>query len=286
MKKSLIALALIGAFAAPAFAEEAAPAAAEAKGPHTITANAGLFSEYRFRGIGQTFGKPAIQGGFDYSHESGLYLGNWNSNVSETAGYPNGNIEMDFYGGWKWAITDDLGLDFGGLYYYYPGSNKSGISGSTYTYQVCNPNTGNCSNSDSPVTNGELYVGVNWKFLSFKWSHAVTEYFGMPDSRGSNYFDLSANYDLGDGWGINGHVGRLNVKHASLASYTDWKLGVTKDVGGFVFGLSYVDTNAKDGGDCGSGTGEFYHFCKASGSSNKDYRAGKAAAVLSVSRTF
>ena len=63
MKKSLIALSLAAAFAAPAFAQTAAPtaeAAAEAPAsPHTLTGNVGLFSSYRFRGIDQTAGKPA-----------------------------------------------------------------------------------------------------------------------------------------------------------------------------------------------------------------------------------
>ncbi|MBN8463300.1 MAG: hypothetical protein J0M01_10875, partial [Dechloromonas sp.] len=74
MNKSLIALTLAGAFAVPAFAQTApaAEAAAEPASPHTLTGNLGLFSSYRFRGIDQTFGKPALQGGIDYSHESGF----------------------------------------------------------------------------------------------------------------------------------------------------------------------------------------------------------------------
>ena len=94
MKKSLIALALAGAFSAPTFAQSAAPAAEAAPASdHTFTGNAGLFSEYRFRGIAQTFAKPAFQGGFDYSHSSGFYVGNWNSNVNEGAGFPQGNLD-------------------------------------------------------------------------------------------------------------------------------------------------------------------------------------------------
>ena len=83
MKKSLIAMALVSAFAAPGFAEEAAPTP-----EHTLTGNVGLFSSYRFRGIDQTFGKPALQGGFDYTHSSGVYVGNWNSNVSSGSAFP------------------------------------------------------------------------------------------------------------------------------------------------------------------------------------------------------
>jgi uncharacterized protein (TIGR02001 family) len=256
MKKSLIAALLAGLFAVPALAQtpapEAAPAA-EPASPHTLTANVGLFSSYRFRGIDQTFGNPAIQGGFDYAHESGFYLGNWNSNVSEYAGFPEGNLEMDFYGGYKLPLGD-FTLDFGGIYYYYPGSKIGGTG--------------------SAVDNFELYVGASWKFLSFKYSHALTDYFDIADTKNTGYFDLAANYDLGDGWGINGHVGYTSVNGSSDLDYTDWKIGVTKAIDNWTIGLAYVDTNADE---------NFYTWVKPSG---KDIYAGKATAVLSVSRTF
>ena len=274
MKKSLIALALVGAFAAPASVQVAM---ADEASPHTITGNIGLFSSYRFRGIDQTFGKPALQGGFDYSHASGFYAGNWNSNVNEGAGFSEGNLEMDFYGGYK-TTFGDFGLDVGGLYYYYPGSTARPLSGTNAKHPT--------ANASGAVDNGELYIAGSWKFLSLKYSYAVTDYFALPKSQGSSYLDLSANYDLGDGWGINGHVGHFFAKDYRYAtagssgiSYTDWKLGVTKDVSGYVFGLSYVDTNAN--GSCS--TGEFYCFTNG-GTKTKD--AGRGVAVLSVSKTF
>ena len=49
------------------------PAAAPDPGP--ITANVTLASQYRYRGISQSNSLPAIQGGFDYAHESGFYIG-------------------------------------------------------------------------------------------------------------------------------------------------------------------------------------------------------------------
>lgn len=283
MKKTLISIALAASFAVPAFAEDAdtAPAAAPA-GPHTITGNVGLFSSYRFRGIDQTFGKPALQGGFDYSHSSGFYAGNWNSNVNEGAGYPNGNLEMDFYGGYKTSFGD-FGLDVGGLYYYYPGSDASLLG----AFNAKHPT----KSASGTVHNGEIYVAGSWKFLSLKYSHAVTDYFNAPDTKNSGYLDLSANYDLGDGWGINGHLGRLHLNNFSYAgvsaggsgsgSYTDWKVGVTKDLSGWVVGLSYVGTNAN--GDCSKT--EFYCFTNgAAATKTKD--AGRDIAVLSVSKTF
>lgn len=277
MKKSLIALSLASVFAMPVFAQSADPSKDQAApaSPHTLTGNVGLFSSYRFRGIDQTFGKPALQGGFDYSHASGFYVGNWNSNVSESAGFPDGNLEMDFYGGYKMAFGD-FGIDVGGIYYYYPGSEKAGFT---------NPQSGKVNGSGS-VDNGEIYIGASWKFMSLKYYYAVTDYFSVPDTKGSSYLDLSANYDLGNGWGVNGHVGSLWLDDydvgtdATDGDYVDWKLGVTKDVNGFVFGLAYVDTNAK--GNC-SGSNPGFYGITYSGSC-KDL--GRGTAVLSVSKSF
>jgi uncharacterized protein (TIGR02001 family) len=270
--------------AAPAFAQSAP--AAEAS-PHSLTANVGLFSSYRFRGIDQTFGKPALQGGVDYAHESGFYAGNWNSSVSSGAGFPDGNLEMDFYGGWK-KSWGDFGLDLGGILYYYPGSEGRALGARA---------------DRGAVTNKELYVGGSWKFLSLKYYHSVDDYFSLrgwdatgastgKSTRGTHYLDLSASYDLGNGWGINGHVGHLSAKNMSNGSYTDWKIGVTKDVAGWLVGLSYVDSNAQ--GRC-TGASSFQPYCFAkslqddngaldASGSTKD--AGRGIAVLSVSRSF
>lgn len=233
MNKSLIALALVGAFAVPAFAEDAAPAP-EAK---PFTANVGIVSDYVFRGISQTQHKPAIQGGFDYAHSSGLYVGTWASNVnwvSATGNKLDNSMEWDIYGGFKGAFADDFSYDVGVLEYYYPGTftNAAGIANANST---------------------EVYASLGWKFITLKYNYAVSSHlFGWTDlatgtkkTRGSGYLDLSANYDLGEGWGINAHVGHQDIKNYSDASYTDWKLGVTKDVGFGVVGLAYTGTDAK-----------------------------------------
>lgn len=276
MRKIILATALASAVSLPSLANAQAAPAAEPASPHTFTGNLTLASSYRFRGIDQTFGKPAIQGGFDYSHASGLYLGNWNSNVSSGAGYPDGNLEMDFYGGWK-TTFGDFGLDVGALYYYYPGTTATPFGNS------------------GKVNNQEVYIGGSWKFISLKYSHSIDDYFsikgpGGADTKNSNYIDLSASYDLGGGWGINGHVGHLKFKNVPNGDYTDWKVGVTKDISGYVFGLAYVDTNAH--GDCGKG--EFYCFSNTNsdqgggliGLGTKFKDAGRSIAVVSVSKTF
>ncbi|TAK88191.1 MAG: hypothetical protein EPO20_01825 [Betaproteobacteria bacterium] len=254
MRKSILPLALAAASIVPAIAAAQAPA------PSPVTGNLSLVSDYRFRGLSQTMTRPAVQGGFDYAHASGIYLGNWNSNVSSTI-YPNANLEMDFYGGYKRAFGD-LGLDLGFIYYYYPGSKAT----------LTNPQTGKTA-TDISIDNKELYVGGTWKWLSLKYYHSIDDFFAVPDTQNSWYLDGSATFDLGSGWGVLGHVGHQKVKSWSDATYTDYKLGVTKDISGFVFGAALVDTNAKD---------VAYTYSDA----RKTMNIGKSGIVLSVSRTF
>lgn len=284
MRKTLLAAAVSAVFSLPVAGHaQTAPAAAPAS-PHTFTANIGLYSSYRFRGIDQTYGKPALQGGFDYAHTSGFYLGNWNSNVNSGAGYPSGNLEMDFYGGWKGA-WGDWGLDVGAIYYYYPGTDASLANGTALA------NAKTTSLHTGRVDNTEIYIGGSWKFISLKYFHSVNDYFSVPHTSGSGYIDLSANYDLGGGWGINGHVGHLNFENysngRSNGDYTDWKLGVTKDISGWVFGAAYVGTNAK--GSCtpnGAGLTQPYCFGNDAPGATGTKNAGRDTLIVSVSRTF
>lgn len=293
MRKTLLALSLATAFGAPAIvsAQTAAPAASAPPSDHTIAGNVGLFSEYRFRGISQTFGKPAIQGGIDYSHSSGLYLGNWNSNVSSGAGYPSGNLEMDFYGGWK-KSWDDWSLDVGYIYYYYPGTNANAAAGTT----LINPRTATNTHNGS-IDNKEIYIGGSWKWLSAKYYYSIGDYFSQPGTKGSNYLDLSATYDLGGGWNLVGHLGSFRLKgwsvgtDATKANYTDYKIGVTKDISGWVFGAAYLDTTGK--GSCNAANPGYYCFGNSipggtvgapAGTKFKD--ASKGTLLLSVSKTF
>jgi len=212
----------------PAFA---ADAPAEAAPEYTLTGNMGLTTDYVFRGVSQTQNKPAVSGGVDFGI-SGFYLGMWGSNVAwvnDSGLKDNSSLELDFYGGYKGTFAEDFGYDLGVLTYYYPGDDVAGATSPDST---------------------EIYAGISWKTLSLKYNYAVSDYLFAwtttdgGKTNGSYYIDLSGTYDLGDGWGILGHVGYQDIKNNSDASYTDWKLGVSKDVGFGVFTLAYTDTDA------------------------------------------
>ncbi len=83
-----------------------------------ISGNVALVSDYRFRGVSFSDGDPALQGGIDLAHSSGLYVGTWASSIS--GGTPFGEMELDVYAGWSGDLADGLTFDVGLLYYIYP----------------------------------------------------------------------------------------------------------------------------------------------------------------------
>ncbi len=250
-KNKLLVVALGALFAVPALAGEAViPASA-----HTTTSNVSLVSNYLYRGISQTGANPAIQGGFDYGHASGVYAGIWGSNISwlSDAGVAtNASVELDTYLGFKSSFAGDFTYDVGFLRYNYPGTYAAGkTKGDT----------------------NEIYGAIGYKWVTAKYSYSLGETFGVADAKGTNYLELNASYPVSDtGITLGAHFGKQTYDgvEAATATYTDYKLNATKDFSGYILGLAYSKTNAKAGG-----------FYTALGND-----LGKGTAVLSVARSF
>jgi len=293
-KKTTLALAVF-TLASGAIAQTApAPAPAPATSP--ITANVTVVNDYRYRGMTQSNYKPAIQGGFDYAHESGFYIGNWNSSISWISdGYPasssTGNqsvsapIEMDFYAGFKKELIGKGQVsDVGILQYYYPTSNMP--------RNTCTATSAAARNGcgASPNTT-ELYVAQNFAYgpLSgfVKVSYALSNLFGIYESKGSYYPDLTLNYDTGfEGITINAHAGYQYVAGTKTVSgikydfsYTDYKIGLTKDFGGGLSGsIAYVGTSQP------KAAGSYLWYVPSTTSTSKS--AGKGGGLISLTKTF
>jgi uncharacterized protein (TIGR02001 family) len=196
----------------------------------TVTGTLALTSDYLFRGISQTDQDPALQGGVEVAHASGFYAGLWGSNVSwlsdlSSAGTPiSSSVEIDVYAGWRGNVTDAVKLDAGLYSYWYPGDYPAGFT--------------------RPYTT-EAFVGASVGPFSLKYWHSVTNLFGFSDSKASGYLDANFNHEFAPTWTLNAHAGRQRVKNNSAASYTDWKLGVTKAFdGGWSLAVAYFDTDA------------------------------------------
>ena len=237
-----IALASALALSGAAFAQTAAPAAAA---PATAAApaspwsyNIDLTSNYKFRGQDQDTSrtsrfKPALQGGVDYAFANGFYLGNWNSMVNFAA--PNGNkanLEVDLYGGYKWAVGD-WGFDLGALQYYYPGATQANTT--------------------------EVYAGTSYGPFSAKYSSTVSKgYFGTGygtnSGRGTGYLNIAFAKEVATNLTLKAAIGQTaytsNVKNAvnGPPNFTDYSIGASYDLGNGLALGGYVQ-GASNGGN-------------------------------------
>lgn len=248
MKKLILASAVMAAFVGSiAQAEDKVP-------DNQVTFNASVVTDYRYRGISQSRLDPALQGGADYTNNpTGFYLGTWLSTIHwiKDAG-GSGNVEWDVYGGKRGEIVKDLSYDVGVLSYIYPSNDLGSLSG--------------LSNANTTEIYGQLGYGPGY----IKYSHSVTNLFGTPDSKNSGYLDVGANVDVSNGYTLNLHAGHQTVKNNSGLSYTDWKVGVTKDFGIVSGSLAVIGTDT-----------DAY-----TGPAPDRKNLGKNGLVLSVSKTF
>ena len=244
-----------------------------------VAYNIGAISEYRYRGLGQTRGKPALQGGIDYDSGKGFYLGTWASTIKWIKDYGDavatnndvkGPVELDIYGGYKFE-AGSAAYDFGMLRYQYVGNTleKTG-TGTTWK----NANT------------TELYGAVTVGVVTAKYSYAITDLFGQYNftankgTKGSGYLDLSATFDMGNGWSFVPHMGHQKVSGLEpdvLASYTDTSLTLNKDLGGGLSAsVSAIRTNADR---------NYWTYAPANDPS-KTYYQGKGQVVAGLKYTF
>lgn len=166
-----------------------------------VTGNVAVTSDYMFRGLTQTWDRPAIQGGGDYAAANGFAAGFWASSISEKS-YPGGAMELDLYAtygrmfghDWSWRV---------GLYgYVYPGGNLD----------HANPNLPSRS-----FDTLEANVALGWKGFTLKYNRALTDYFGadveagyLGDSRGTGYLQLDAALPQHGAWSLALHAGHTH----------------------------------------------------------------------------
>jgi uncharacterized protein (TIGR02001 family) len=208
IKKTLIASALL-ASTSPALAE--------------ISANTTLATDYAFRGISQTDNQFAIQGGFDWSSDMGIYLGTWASNVDSQffGGATDPQIELDLYGGYANETSNGFGYDIGYLRYQYPGG--------------------------SDFNTNEFYLKGSYKGFSASVNYSDELAFVGSDSSAWYWaagYDYTFPYEIA----FSAHVGynagsAYSDDDAFGGTYTDWSLGLSKNVAGVDLGLTYVDNN-------------------------------------------
>jgi len=179
-----------------------------------LTLNASVASQYVWRGLRQSDGKPAAQAGIDYAHTSGWSAGTWVASVGD--GHADkGSVEWNLYGGYGGKIGE-LGYSLMGHYARYPGAGRGPDGGRRFDY-------------------GEVSAGLSYMALYAKYHYTVTRNFaGIANARGSGYLDGGANFGLDETTTLNLHAGEGRVAGAGN-DYWNWrdvKVGLTHRLGG------------------------------------------------------
>lgn len=259
LKKLTLAIAAASAVSATSFA--VAETVQSPVGDFDISMNVGLTTDYIFRGVSQTQGKGAIQGGLDVAHDSGLYIGTWASNVDFIAADGNdANVEFDYYLGFGNDITENVSYDLGWIKYDYPGASAANFSefyGSVTAYGF---KVGAAYSEDFPMFGGNGIADDNSTLYTYVgYEYTLPYEIGLALQYG--------NYDFKDDIFLD------SAGVASEDSYNDWSLGLTKTLAGLDFGLTYTDTSLSDSECKGFAAGGKSDYCDAN-------------FVLSVSKTL
>lgn len=201
-----------------------------------ISANVGLASDYMFRGVSQTDNQMALQGGFDWAHESGFYVGTWASNVDSTffGGARDPQLEVDLYGGYRGAMGA-FSYDLGIAGYFYPGADNSTVDDyQTVEFYV----GGGYAVNDALSLNAKLYYADELNFSGV--------------SENGTYLNLSAAYAVMDNLNLSAGVGyssgdafdTIGTNNGTGAdSYMDYSIGVSTSFAGADFSLAYIDSD-------------------------------------------
>lgn len=182
-----------------------------------VTANVGVVSNYFFRGLSETDGAAAVQGGLDFENEFGFYAGTWISNVDFGDGT---SYELDLYLGFADELENGLGYDFGYVHYAYPDAPGSADFGEVY---------------------GELSFGL----FSGGLAYTIHDSSDSALETGDLYFHAGIEFPLVDDYSLALLVGRTAFDDSAAENYTHFTATLGKEtagLGAFSFNLEYEDT--------------------------------------------
>jgi uncharacterized protein (TIGR02001 family) len=186
-----------------------------------FSADVALTSNYIYRGISQSDDEASIQGGFYFSHSSGIYGGLWGASVDGSNGFlGTADLELDPSLGWGGELGP-VGVDVGWVRYGYPDEG--------------NPE----------IDTDEFHIGISKDFEVLSASatlHYSDDFFNLGDA---TYFEVGIDVPVSS-FTLSAHYGVTDYDDDVLCAgcdYEDWSVGASTELGGFGFSLTYSDTD-------------------------------------------
>lgn len=200
-----------------------------AAGGFSLSANAALATQYRFRGTNLSGDNIAVQGGVDVDHASGFYAGVWGSTINDRlTGY--GGVELDIYGGYNWKLIEGVTADVGVVAYTFPDAPVGGRN-FVELYTSLTATLGPAS----------AKIGAAWDPAARGFAFA-----GFARDNIYVYSDLAVGIPL-TGITLKGHLGYTDGTRqiATNSGTFDWSIGASyRILGPLVASVEYVDAAA------------------------------------------
>lgn len=182
-----------------------------------VSGNVSVASDYIYRGIAQTGGTSVVQGGLDYGHESGFYVGTWASSLGD------GLYELNHYAGFAFE-AGGVSFDLGALLYHYPDSSASDTA--------------------------EYTLGVGFGALSLSYSYSP-DWFSTDED--ASYLNAGYSFELSDSVALDLALGYSfgdGIKASVGEEYLDYSVSVSKSVTDALsasFAVVGTDKDSEDG---------------------------------------
>ena len=199
-----------------------APGAVAAAGSDPFGARVTLTSDYVFRGVSQSRQRLAVQGGFDFIHDSGFFAGIWASSVDfpfDDGSEKPRRLELDIYLGLERELAGDWSGSFTLTRYDYPGSDL----GRDLTYE-------------------EVLIGLEYGGQIAAHVAYTDGYLGTD--KPSFTYELAAGYPAPFRLTLKGSIGYSDLRDLVGEGYTFWSVGLSRTVSGLTFDLGYFGTDS------------------------------------------
>ena len=184
----------------------------------------GVASDYVFRGVTQSDGKPSAQGDVHYHAAAGWFAGLWAASVERSSSRGT-TAELNAYLGYSLPLADAWNATVSAVHYDYPWNKPH----QRYSYDE--------------VVGTVAYADRLFLTAAASPDTSVGTTYGVSERRAAYSYDLAFHAPLFQALSANGGIGYYDLHRLVNAGYIYWSIGLGYDLGPLQLQLSYIGTN-------------------------------------------